>query len=201
MTMIPPLPPECAAARRRWRAAPLLLSLALAACATKPPATIPPPEIEPPPPLVLPEPPLAHAEDDITPLLNYHQALRRMSQGELLKELSILGQPRGPKANLKTAMALMLTRGNGDLARAQALLDSVATSAEPGDAPYKPLAALLSAHCSDARRQAEHIDRLSLQLKDNQRRTDQLSEMLEALKTIERTLPARPATSAQAGAK
>jgi hypothetical protein len=184
----------------RPKAGALLLCLALAACASKPPAplivNIPPPppvELEPAPPM----PP-----DDITPLLNYAQSLRRMSAAELSKELSSLNQlPHGPKATLQTAMVLMQTRGSADLARAQALLDSVASSADAPDAPYKPLAQLLSASCAEARRQAEHIDRLALQLKDNQRRTDQLNDMLEALKTIERTLPARPATSAQAGTK
>jgi hypothetical protein len=182
----------------RPKAGALLLCLALAACASKPPAPLivnipPPPPVEPAPPM----PP-----DDITPLLNYAQSLRRMSAAELSKELSSLNQlPHGPKATLQTAMVLMQTRGSADLARAQALLDSVASSADAPDAPYKPLAQLLSASCAEARRQAEHIDRLALQLKDNQRRTDQLNDMLEALKTIERTLPARPATSAQAGTK
>lgn len=179
----------------------LLLCLALTACATKAPAPVAPPAEAPPPPVAMPEPPPA-PPDEATPLLNYFQSLRRLNPGELSKELSSLGQqPRGPKVALQTAMALMQTRGNGDLARAQALLDSVATSADAADAPFKPLAQLLSATCQDTRRQAEHIDRLGVQLKENQRRNDQLSEMLEALKTIERTLPPRPATSAQAGTK
>jgi hypothetical protein len=73
-----------------------------------------------------------------------------MSQGELLKELSGLGlQQRSPRVAIQMGMALMLTRGSGDLARAQSLLDSVATSAEPEAAPLRPLAQLLSSNCAE----------------------------------------------------
>jgi hypothetical protein len=78
-----------------------------------------------------------------------------MSQGELLKELSGLGlQQRSPRVAIQMGMALMLTRGSGDLARAQALLDSVATSAEPEAAPFRALAQLLS---SQLRRNAPAV--------------------------------------------
>lgn len=175
---------------------PALACLLLAACTLNSPipddpapAPVPPPVIEklaPPPP-----PP-----DEVGPLLSYHQSLRRMSQGELVKELSGLGlQQRSPRVAIQMGMALMLTRGGGDLARAQALLDSVATSAEPDAAPFRPLAQLLSSNCAETRRLAEHADRLAAQQKDSQRRIDQLNETLEALKAIERTLPVRPAST------
>jgi hypothetical protein len=150
-------------------------------------------------PLPTPAPP-----DEVGPLLNYHQALRRMSQGELLKELSGLGlQQRSPRVALQMAMTLMLTRGNGDLARAQTLLDSVtgAPATDSDAAALKPLAQLMASHCAEARRLSEHVDKLALQQKDSQRRIDQLNEMLEGLKTIERTLPARPAGAPQAVTK
>ncbi len=181
----------------------LIACLALAACSlnpVKPPAPqpLPPPvavvEVEPPPPPPRP--------DEVGPLLNYHQSLRRMTQGELVKELSGLGlQQRSPRVAVQMGMVLMLTRGGGDLARAQALLDSVATAADSDDAPLKPLAQMLSSNCAEARRLAEHADKLALQQKDNQRRIEQLNDMLEGLKTIERTLPARPAVGPQAVVK
>jgi hypothetical protein len=97
--------------------------------------------------------PPAPPPDEVGPLLSYHQSLRRMSQGELLKELSGLGlQQRSPRVAIQMGMALMLTRGSGDLARAQSLLDSVATSAEPEAAPLRPLAQLLSSNCAETRR-------------------------------------------------
>jgi hypothetical protein len=185
----------------------LCLCLGLGGCTSMQPAPITVSVALPPPAPIALEP--APAPELLAPLLNYHQGLRRMTQGELLKELASLGQQtRSPQVALQMAMALTLTRGNGDLARAQALYDSVATSADNDAAPFKPLALLLSAQCADARRQAEHIDRLSAQLKENQRRNDQLSETLEALKAIERAQPGRPAggpgsnpgTSAASGA-
>jgi len=175
---------------------PLLLPacLALAACTANTPKPAPAPPL--PPPVVkvitLPAPP-----DEIGPLLNYHQSLRRMSQGELLKELSGLGlQQRSPRVALEMGMALMLTRGAGDLARAQALFDGVATSADAETAPLRPLAQLLSSNCAETRRVSEHADKLAVQQKESQRRIDQLNETLEALKTIERTLPVRPTPAA-----
>ncbi|NRR29522.1 hypothetical protein HSX11_04905 [Oxalobacteraceae bacterium] len=180
---------------------PALLCLTLAACALRPPPPVPAPVVvlAPPPPAPVPPPP---PPDEVGPLLNYHQSLRRMSQGELIKELSGLGlQQRSPRVATQMGMALMLTRGSGDLARAQALLDSVATAAEADAAPFKALATLLSSNCAETRRLAEHGDKLAAQLKENQRRTEQLNEMLEGLKNIERTLPARPAVGAQAGVK
>jgi hypothetical protein len=177
--------------------APLLLALVLAGCtAPRPPqqsTRLPaPPPVAPAPMAVAPVAP----PDEVAPLLAYHQSLRRMTQGELLKELSGLSlQQKTPKLSLQSGMILMLTRGNGDLARAQALFDAVAGAGEPEAQGIKSLAALLSSYCAEARRLSEHAEKLSAQLKENQRKTDQLTETLEALKAIERGLPVRPQTS------
>jgi hypothetical protein len=176
----------------------LLACLSLSACTLNSPLPVEPAPPPMPAPVIevvaAPPPP----PDEIGPLLSYHQSLRRMSQGELLKELSGLGlQKRSPRVAIQMGMALMLTRGGGDLARAQALLDSVGTSAELEAAPFRSLAQLLSSNCAETRRLYEHADKLAAQQRDNQRRIDQLSEMLEGLKTIERTLPARPAPGPQ----
>jgi len=179
----------------------LLLSLSLAGCTLTPPRPPLPTPAEvtlPPPPAIveLPPPP---PPDEVGPLLSYHQQLRKMTQGDMLKELSGLGlQQRSPRVAVQMGMVLMLTRGSGDLARAQALLDSVATATETDAQPFKALAQLLSSNCAETRRLAEHADKLAIQQKDSQRRIDQLNEMLEGLKTIERTLPARPAPGPQA---
>lgn len=176
----------------------LLACLSLSACTLNspipddpapPPVAVPVVEV-----IATPPPP----PDEVGPLLSYHQSLRRMSQGDLLKELSGLGlQQRSPRVAIQMGMALMLTRGSGDLARAQALLDSVATSVEVDAAPFRPLAQLLSSNCAETRRLYDHADKLATQQKDNQRRIDQLNEIVEGLKTIERTLPARPAPGPQ----
>jgi uncharacterized coiled-coil protein SlyX len=177
----------------RWRTLLcLLLCAGLAACMTTKPR-LPATSVEPVPVVAAPPPP---PTDEIGPLLNYHQALRRMSQGELIKELSgLVQQKRSPRVAVQMGMVLMLTRGNGDLARAQTLLDNVANSTENNSAPYKSLALMLSSNCAETRRLAEHVDKLTAQQKESQRRIDQLNEMLEGLKNIERTLPTRPAAS------
>lgn len=180
----------------------LLLCLTLTACTLNSPMPQPPLPEPPPPPVVEVEPPPLPPPDEVGPLLSYHQSLRRMSQGELLKELSGLSlQQRSPRVAVQMGMVLMLTRGNGDLARAQALLDSVATSADTDAGPFRLLAQMLSSNCAETRRLAEHVDKLALQQKDSQRRIDQLNEMLEGLKTIERTLPGRPAPGPQGATK
>jgi|GEM_PF-402513 len=183
---------------------PLLLCLSLTACTLNSPMPDPPPPspVAPPPVVEIEAPPPSPPPDEVGPLLSYHQSLRRMSQGEMVKELSGLGlQQRSPRVAVQMGMVLMLTRGNGDLARAQALLDSVATSADVEAGPFRLLAQVLSSNCAETRRLAEHADKLAAQQKDNQRRIDQLNEMLEGLKTIERTLPARPAPGAQGTTK
>jgi hypothetical protein len=177
---------------------PLLLCLLLTACTLNSPIPDQPQPEPLPPPVVEVITPPAPPPDEVGPLLGYHQSLRRMTQGELLKELSGLGlQQRSPRVAIQMGMALMLTRGNGDLARAQALLDSVATSAEVEAGPFRPLAQMLSSNCAETRRLYDHADKLATQQKENQRRIDQLNDMLEGLKTIERTLPVRPAPGPQ----
>ncbi|MET0266033.1 MAG: hypothetical protein ABW202_10480 [Duganella sp.] len=177
----------------------IVLCSLLVACGTSKPKPAPV-AVPVPAPVVVPEPPPPPPVDEVTPLLNYHQALRRMNQGELLKELSgLMLQKRSPRVSLQMGMVLMLTRGSGDLARAQPLLDGVANSTEFAAAPYKALAQLLASHCNEARRLADVADKLATQQKDNQRRIEQLNDMLEGLKNIERTLPARPAASTPAG--
>lgn len=170
---------------------PLLLSALLAGCGT--------PLMPAPASIVLPQPPAdappsatLMLPDETAPLLAYHQQLRRMTQGELLQELAALGmrQPT-PRVALQMGMVLLWTRGAGDLARAQAQFDTVASTPHP----LAPLASLLSAQCQELRRLAEHGDKLAAQLKENQRKTDQLTETLESLKAIERNLPARGASN------
>ena len=172
---------------------PLCAALALSACTLGPtrpaPASAPP---APPPVAAAPEP----EPDPLAPLLDYHQTLRHMTQGELLKELSSLYlQPKNAGVTVQIAMVLMLTHGSGDLSRAQTLLDNVANSADDDAQPLKPLAQLLSGDCSETRRYADHADRLAVQLREAQRRTDQLNDMVEGLKAIERAQPASTTTT------
>jgi transcription elongation GreA/GreB family factor len=54
------------------------------------------------------------------------------------------------------------------------------------------LAQLLVSNYAEMRRLNENADKANQQARDSQRRLDQLSEKLEALKNIERTLPGQP---------
>lgn len=87
--------------------------------------------------------------------------------------------------------ALSLGRGAAELAQTAAQVDAVATSADPQVEPLKQLAVQLSLRLAEQRRLQESVDKLTQQLRDSQRRTDQLNEKLEALKAIEQTLPAK----------
>lgn len=75
---------------------------------------------------------------------------------------------------------------NPDLPRALNLLDNVLRSQHPAAASHLPLARLLHDQYGERLR-------LEQQLRDAQKRGDQLQEKLDALSAIERSLPVRPA--------
>lgn len=92
---------------------------------------------------------------------------------------------------LRRALALSQGRNTADLAQAAAQIDAAVTSTEPLAEPLKPLAEQMAARLAEQRRLQDSVDKLTLQLRDSQRRNDQLNEKLEALKAIEQTLPAK----------
>ena len=157
----------------------------LGACATAP---VPTPD-----PVEKPAPVTRLAPGGIEALLAYHQWLRGLAPAELAKEMAALNaQPANVQFALKKSMLLSLSHNGDDLARAQALIDGVLKSTDPDAPAARPLAQMLAAHYAEMRRLSDTADRLSQQIKESQRRTEQLNQTLEALKTIERTLPARP---------
>jgi hypothetical protein len=135
-----------------------------------------------------PAPAATHGEMRvINELLAYQAGLRRSAVPELSKSQQ---QQPGFEAMLRRAMLLAAQRGSGDLGRAQAQLDGVLQS-RALDAQYlKPLAQVLAGHYAELRRQDAALDKLNGQLRDGQRRNEQLNEQLDALKNIERTLSA-----------
>lgn len=155
--------------------------LLLAACAAKP---VPPiPACPPPPPVV------AAPDSAVNDMLAYQASLRTLPAAELGKALLELNHPSA-KTTLRRAMLLATIKGNGDLGRAQALLDGM-----NDEAGLKPLAQFLSLSYGDMRRADEAADKLGQQVRDAQRRNEQLNDKLEALKNIERTLSVRPPVS------
>lgn len=141
-----------------------LALLLLAACQTPAPAPEPPP---PPPAPVCPVPAPAPEAKALEAVLAYAEDLRK-------------------------ALALSQGRSSADLAQAAAQLEQAANAPEPQAEPLKPLAALLAARLAEQRRLQDGVDKLTQQLRDTQRRNEQLNEKLEALKAIEQTLPGKP---------
>lgn len=193
----------------------LPLRLLLAACAAaaagctsvkpaQPPAAPAAIIVAPPPALaapvaaapVAPEPPQTAAA---VLALDYADRLRAMTVPNLAQEIARLGEPgAAPGRQLQLAMALALTRIPSDLQRAQGLLQRVLDNSTDEARALHPLARLLAAQYSEQRRVEESTERQAQQLRDAQRRIDQLNDRLEAVRAIERSLSARPAGAASA---
>jgi hypothetical protein len=195
-------------ARRSPRLAVALLASAvlLVACSAVPP----PPPVAPPPPAPVPVPPpppppppppeVDPADAAARRLLAFHDHVRLLAAPELGQEVSRLNglvtssaTAAPPGTVLELALALSLTRNNGDLGRSVALLDPIVRSTAPELKPWQPLARLLMTRFIEQRRVEEQVERQAQQLRDSQRNVQQLNEKLEALKAIERSLNARPA--------
>lgn len=174
-----------------FRCACLLL---LSACAAPAPrATV---AACPPAPALAPAP---AADNAVNELLAYQAGVRLLAPAEQAKALLELNkQDSSARTSVRRAMLLAALRGAGDLGRAQAQLDAVVQASAPEDQVLKPLAQLLLASYGEARRQEDAADKLNQQLREGQRRNEQLNEKLEALKNIERTLSVRPAATAPA---
>ena len=87
-----------------------------------------------------------------------------------------------------------------DTARALGLVQRVLGNTGAAAQPLHPLARLLEARLLQQRRLEDQLDRQAQQLRDTQRRNDQLSERLEAVRAIERSLSTRPAPAASPSA-
>lgn len=209
--------PEPRAARA---SSPLLCALAaalLAGCVAPPPAAPPappppPPAIAPPPPPTA-APPLASAvplpvqggqpggvrTDSSTVaqgLLLYADRVRRMAPAELAQEVTRLSDipeaQRQPAEEMQLAILLAQTRVPADLVRAQGLAQRVLGNPREEARGLYPLAGMLVARYAEQRRVEEALDRQAQQLREQQRRIDQLTERLEAVRAIERSLTSRP---------
>lgn len=122
-------------------------------------------------------------------LLAFHERVREMSAADLARELARLGDaPVGPRSALSLAVVLAQTHGPGDLLRALALVEPIARSNHPAVLPWQPFARWLAARYGEQRRLEEQVERLTQQLREQQRRLDQLNEKLVALRGIERSL-------------
>ena len=165
----------------------------LAACTTQPPV---PEDTEPEPPPATATAAATVNETAMLPLLGYYHLLQRMSPAELARERQTLASiPSSPSVNLRQAMLLgMPARTTADLSRALTLLDSLQRTHTPEAASLHPLARVLATQYQERIKLERQNDGLAQQLKDTQRKRDELQDKLDALTAIERSIPIRPNT-------
>jgi hypothetical protein len=170
--------------------------LAAAACVSPPPpkpAPPPAPVVEVPPPVKAPPiPPPEPIVDAARHLYEYHEHVMDLPAPALADEIQRLGSaPPDPETTLKLAVALSLTGSSTDSARALTLLQPLANAAGANGEPWRTLATMTASNIADLRRAQERSERQAQQLKDSQRRLDEASQKLEALRAIERSLDSR----------
>jgi hypothetical protein len=125
--------------------------------------------------------------------LTYYQTLGRMTAGELAKERSALAaQPATPNLQIRQAMLLGHPRNAQDVGRALVLLDGLLKSSDPAAIELQPLARLLVDQHLERQRLDSQVDRLGVQVKETQRKAQELQEKLDSLTDIERTLTPPP---------
>jgi len=129
--------------------------------------------------------------DSLEELLAYNALLRKMPAPELARELQRLhGFPASPSNRVRKAMVLAMTRDPIDLTKAEAQLWNVMADNSVEAEKLKPLVQLLVGNYADQRRLADNAERSSNQAREAQRKVEELRDKLEALKNIERSLPA-----------
>lgn len=124
----------------------------------------------------------------VVALLAYADRVRAMTPGELAPELARLGDARSPGEQMQLTLALAQLRQTPELIRAQDLLTRLLANASPEALALHPLARLLAHRFGEQRRFEDALDKQTQQTRDTQRRLEQTTERLEALKAIERSL-------------
>ncbi len=184
----------------------VVLLLGLGACAVTPapapPAIVAPALARPAPEPTLPAP-ADPADLAARRLLAYAEKLRPMNPEQLAAEIAqrSVGVPAAdgsapPDAVLALALALSEQHNPGDLPRAASLLQAITGSSSNALQPWRPLANLLADRLAEQQRLEDQLDRLGAQHREAQRTIQQLTEKLEALKAIERSMNSRAAPGA-----
>lgn len=133
------------------------------------------------------------APDVVAALLSYADRLQALNPTDLAAEIVVQGDPGNvPLRQMQLALALIHLRQPADTARALGLLQRVINHVGAESLPLKPLARLLANRLMDQRKLEDSAERQAQQLRESQRRIDQLNERLEAMRAIERSLTTRP---------
>ncbi len=198
-------PDCCARPSRRLRRAGLLTSVVLvmltAGCASSVgqggSATVHPaatPALPASSVLCQPTPPVAHTtpqtSEPVLSLLVYAERVRRMQPAEWSQEVTRLGDAASPTDQVQLALVLSQFRQLPEFQRAQDLLGRVL--ANPSAQALHPLVGQLAYRLGEQRRLEDLLDKQNQQTRELQRRLDQTTDRLEALKAIERSLTSRP---------
>jgi hypothetical protein len=197
--------PDRAVPFLRLLALPLAAAALMVGCAApevpEPDPPEPPPVISEPDPQPEPaKPPVAAAsapatESPLVAVLAYADQVRTLAAPAAAQELARLSGQAPTAANLlQMALVLLQTRAPGDIGRAAQLLQRVQSDDSREARELHPLARLVAAHLTEHRRLEEQAERSGQQLRDAQRRADQLQDRLDALRAIERARPSRPTT-------
>ncbi len=164
----------------RHRPLSLMLSAWLvAACATLPEAS----DKDAPPPAV-------HGS------LAYFQQLQRMSPQAVARErISLSAAAQTPTTQVRLAMLLGQTHAANDLGKAVAMLNALLKSNAPEAVELQPLIQLLATQYQERVKSEAQNEKSAQQLKESQRRGDELQEKLNAIADIENSLSSRPSVS------
>lgn len=126
-------------------------------------------------------------------LLREAYQFRLLSASQLAAETERLGlQAPTAENRLRWALALAQTLQIQDTQRALGLIQTVLESPDEPSVALRPLAHLLGHLLREQQRLDLQNERLSQQLRESQRRVEQLSDRIEAMRAIERSLN-RPA--------
>ncbi|MDM0068849.1 hypothetical protein [Variovorax sp. J31P207] len=167
--------------------------VAVAVAPTPAPPAITPVEAEPLAPATQPASLFTQwTQGPVGAMLAYADKVRPLGAPELAAELNRLGDlVETPAVQMQMAIVLAQTRVPADLGRASGLLQRVISNPSADALPLQPLARTLAARYAEQRKVEDDRDKQAQQLRDSQRRIDQLNDRIEALRAIERSF-ARP---------
>jgi hypothetical protein len=176
----------------------LLTAVVTAGCASPP---VPPPtpapivvEVTPAPAPPPPQPAARQVESNAAApamlALLHADRVRALPEPELTQEIARLsGAPQTPLVQVELALTLMQTRAALNAIRANQLLQRVLAQDGADARPLHPLCRHLVAQLAEQKRLEDQAERQAQQLRDAQRRADQLAERLDAIRAIERARP------------
>lgn len=182
----------------QWPAVAAVMISLLAGCAGLPPGSAPD----------APETHFGDESREVAALLDYHRRVTEMAAADQLREyqISLAGFERHPGEFQRMRLALLLTLPRvawHDDARALQLVDTVAAGPVDRVSPRRDLALVLQKFLNDRIAQAEELRKSDeagqklraqladrqRQIRDEQRKAEELEQKLNALRDIDRRLP------------